>query len=96
VGRVGDGSPRSYEAQICNAAGVAVAIVTHDGSREALANVALMMGARTDVPALVARVRELEAALATAERERDLWHAEADVQANAVAAALDAAMQVTA
>ncbi|TXH56528.1 MAG: hypothetical protein E6Q97_06240 [Desulfurellales bacterium] len=60
VGRVGNGSARSYEAQICNEEGIAVVIVTHDGSAEALANVDFMMKSRFDIVALYRMVEELE------------------------------------
>lgn len=48
VGSFGDGrTSRSAEAQVCNAHGVAVFIVTHDGSEEAWANVRLARMAPT-------------------------------------------------
>lgn len=60
IGRNGDGRPRSGECQIVNAAGVGVAIVTHDGSPEAAANITLM-----------ARAPELLAELADSRARRD-------------------------
>lgn len=59
VGRDNGHGPRAYEAQLCNASGVAVFIVTHDGSAEGRANVALARAA----PALLAEVERLRAVL---------------------------------
>jgi len=56
VGMTGDGSPLSFEAQVCNAEGVGAFIVTHDGSEEGLDNTAFVAAARTDVPDLAAIV----------------------------------------
>lgn len=58
VGHEGDGAERSYEAQLCNAEGEAVVLVTHDGSAEGRANVALMMLAVNERPALLASLEE--------------------------------------
>ena len=54
VGREGNGSPRSHEEQLCNADGEGVVILTHDGSAEARANVALMMRAVNERDGLIA------------------------------------------
>lgn len=46
VGRPGNGSPRSYEAQLCNGEeDYGVCIITHDGSDEAEANIKFMQHA---------------------------------------------------
>ena len=66
VGSVGNGLPRSHEEQLCNADGVGVLIVQHDGNEDGDANIALCAAARTAVPALCAAVRLLEASLQTA------------------------------
>ena len=57
IGMVGDGSARSHEEQLCNADGVAVAIMTHDGSEQAVQNTMFIARARTLLPRLVADYR---------------------------------------
>ena len=49
VGKRGDGGPRSHEEQICNADGVAVVILTHDGSVEGIANADFIQADHPDV-----------------------------------------------
>jgi hypothetical protein len=61
----GTGRARSYEAQLCNASGVAVVIVQHDGSAEARANVELMRHA----PELLADCDELRQQLCDVARD---------------------------
>ncbi len=63
VGRMGNGSPRSHEEQICNADGVGALIVTHDGSNQGHANATFAARARELLPALARRVRERDAAI---------------------------------
>lgn len=67
VGRQGDGSARSHEVQVCNGDGVAVVILTHDGSPEAAANTRLM----THAPQLAREVIRLREELARMQRVCD-------------------------
>ncbi len=95
VGRQGTGEARSHEEQICNADGVGVAIVTHDGSPEAHANVHMMTMARTRWPELArmtsALLEENEVLRAQIEKQGQLLLGRADM----VSAAKEALILLT-
>lgn len=68
IGADGDGSPCSHEHQLCNADGIAVAIITHDGAPGARANDRLLAAAPDLAATVVAQATEY---LALAKRMDD-------------------------
>lgn len=68
IGRIGDGTPRSEECQVCNANGEAAFIVTHDGNLDGRANVELACAAVNALPGLLDRLDALEAVIADCDR----------------------------
>lgn len=80
----GNGSARSHEHQLCNAQGVGVAIVTHDGSAEALANDRLHAAAPDLARSVIAQHAEFDritdqAAAKIGESEADLSTARGEI-----------------
>ena len=73
IGSLGNGSARSAEEQLCNSKGVAVVILTHDGSVEAMDNVEFVSHAREDVPKLCAMWREAVAERDALRADATLW-----------------------
>lgn len=60
IGADGDGSACSHEHQLCNADGIAIAIITHDGAPGARANDRLLAAAPDLAATVVAQAAEIE------------------------------------
>lgn len=69
IGRIGNGTPRSQEEQVCADNGVAVLIAEHDGLPDGDANMAFVAHSWEDVQDLIADLRDARAAV-LAERAR--------------------------
>lgn len=81
VGMRGNGSPRSHEEQLCGPDDVAALIVTHCGSPEGHANVALTAHAPADLTALCDEVERLREIIAG----RDRAPTDAEIEAHEAA-----------
>ena len=60
IGADGDGSACSHEHQLCNADGIAVAIITHDGAPSARANDRLLAAAPDLAATVIAQAADIE------------------------------------